>query len=426
MADVNGTPGNDDLTGTDGADVIRGFEGNDTIRGGGNQFAVDVIYGNQGDDLIYGNQDTDVLFGGQGNDTAFGGQGADVVYGNLGNDVIYGNLGNDRLYGGQGDDILYGGQGDDTLIGGLGNDILYGGVGRDLAVLAGSAGGYEFSTGEDGTVSARNLSTGAVTLLLGIEDVQIGSAPGETQIIEVPGPTQIITVPGPTVTKTETISRNPDGFVHPTAVDGQGNQLFGAGNSGEHSSTVDITPDSVQLYLRPHERGQNGDSPIRIDSDGVAVYQLPAGMQTPTRTSASFDFGIATYGSSTVDDERVQILIDGDRTSGTNYTTYKKQTRVGGRDAVFATTGLDGNPTGFGGDVAGQGPDVSANSANFGFQSIRQFIDGDPNTADIQAYNGESGLFDVIMRTTSDLGTTVDNHIRLQIGDGSVPAPVAA
>ena len=143
MAQIIGTPRNDNLVGTSvtnsptgeddifglaGADRIDGRSGNDRLFGGpGN----DQLLGNVGDDLLFGEDDDDLLRGGSGDDQLFGGNGRDVLLGDDGDDLLAGDGGDDDLLGGSGDDLLEGGDGDDNLFGDAGDDVLDGGPGNN-------------------------------------------------------------------------------------------------------------------------------------------------------------------------------------------------------------------------------------------------------------------------------------------------------
>ena len=87
MANITGTPGNDNRIGTFENDIMRGFGGNDTLTGG------------FGDDLLLGGSDNDQLFGENGNDTLDGSSGQDQLFGLGGNDQLFGRAGNDVLIG---------------------------------------------------------------------------------------------------------------------------------------------------------------------------------------------------------------------------------------------------------------------------------------------------------------------------------------
>ena len=186
IANIAGTPGDDQLFGSRGIDVIHGLGGNDVITGLQGQ---DVICGGPGDDtvsylgqsapatayvgetdpasgvsdliagdvenlaggngadrltaprLIRGGGGPDVvsagsmfstLYGGPGDDRLVGGTWADVMFGEAGDDVLIGDDGGDLLHGGDGDDVLKGSEGIDTMDGVAGEDELRGGPGEDV------------------------------------------------------------------------------------------------------------------------------------------------------------------------------------------------------------------------------------------------------------------------------------------------------
>ncbi|HYE44803.1 MAG TPA: calcium-binding protein [Caulobacter sp.] len=84
MADITGTPGDDNLVGTAGDDTITGLEG------------VDILNGLGGNDVLDGGADTDILRGRDGADTVLGGDGDDYVQGGEGDDILDGGAGFDR------------------------------------------------------------------------------------------------------------------------------------------------------------------------------------------------------------------------------------------------------------------------------------------------------------------------------------------
>lgn len=148
MADIQGTPGNDNLPGTSEGDNISAGEGNDLSQAGSGDDTVfgaggsDTLYGQDGDDLIYGQDGNDFLVGGADSDSVVGGIGDDHVEGNEGSDHLRGDEGQDSLYGGIGNDFLYGGADNDLLLGGEGNDHMHGEAGVDT--MTGGAGADRF------------------------------------------------------------------------------------------------------------------------------------------------------------------------------------------------------------------------------------------------------------------------------------------
>ncbi len=143
MAQIIGTPRNDNLVGTNvtnsptGADDIFGLAGNDRIdgRSGNDRLfggpGADRLLGNLGDDLLFGEDDDDLMRGGSGDDQLFGGNGRDLLLGDDGDDLLAGDGGDDDLLGGSGGDALEGGDGDDNLFGDAGDDVLDGGPGSN-------------------------------------------------------------------------------------------------------------------------------------------------------------------------------------------------------------------------------------------------------------------------------------------------------
>ena len=129
MANITGTPGNDNRIGTFENDTISGLGGNDTLQGG---FGNDQLFGGFGDDQLFGGSDNDQLFGENGNDTLDGSSGQDQLFG-LG--------GNDQLFGGSGNDVLIGiGPFFDNEF-----DSLTGGGGADIFVIGMPQGPFGYS-----------------------------------------------------------------------------------------------------------------------------------------------------------------------------------------------------------------------------------------------------------------------------------------
>lgn len=87
MADLFGTPNNDNFVGT---------PDNDRIFGGSGQ-SNEI---NTGDDLLNGLGGEDTIRGGDGNDVIFGGDDDDQLFGEIGNDALDGGAGNDTVNGG--------------------------------------------------------------------------------------------------------------------------------------------------------------------------------------------------------------------------------------------------------------------------------------------------------------------------------------
>lgn len=123
MAEILGTPENDNLSGTVENDFIFGLEGQDTIN---SALGDDTVIGNQGRDVVSGNEGNDILFGGRDNDFINDQQGINQIFGNLGNDLLAAGAGDDSLFGGQDNDNIFGGRGNDIVSGDKGEDLLIG------------------------------------------------------------------------------------------------------------------------------------------------------------------------------------------------------------------------------------------------------------------------------------------------------------
>ncbi|KQO69291.1 calcium-binding protein [Methylobacterium sp. Leaf89] len=106
---------------------------------------------------------------------AFGGD--DWVDGGWGDDRIDGGTGDDSLFGSGGNDMLIGGAGDDILDGGWGYDTLDGGEGRDRATYSGNPADFAViydATSRGGALRIKNIASGEVDILMGIESLRIG------------------------------------------------------------------------------------------------------------------------------------------------------------------------------------------------------------------------------------------------------------
>ncbi|MGQ0532840.1 MAG: calcium-binding protein [Caulobacteraceae bacterium] len=175
MADIFGTPGDDNLLGTPDDDFIFGDDGDDTIDAGDGDDEVnggdgdDTIYTGNGDDFGAGGQGTDFIDLGDGFDFGFGGEGDDTIYGGAGNDNLFGESTGETINGITGNDQLFGGDGDDFMRGGLGDDYLDGGTGSDRASYFAIPGGVRVDLRIQGT--AQNTLAGGFDTLINVENV---------------------------------------------------------------------------------------------------------------------------------------------------------------------------------------------------------------------------------------------------------------
>lgn len=195
MAEILGTPGNDELSDeilVAENDSIFGLEGNDTIMSwAGN----DSIFGNQGNDNLSSWLGDDVVFGGKGDDTItgsletgnhqfFGNLDADWLSGGGGNDSLFGGQANDVIFGGEGNDLVSGDKGDDTISGDQGNDFVSGGEGNDLLQ------GAEFFNFGFGEIDTLVGGAGLDTFILDDPDFYVGSGNNDFALIADYNPTE--------------------------------------------------------------------------------------------------------------------------------------------------------------------------------------------------------------------------------------------
>jgi len=166
MADIPGTPGDDDLIGTNDPDNIFGFEGSDFIAGQGGD---DTIDAGEGDDSATGGQGNDTIDMGAGNDQGVGNIGNDVIFGGDGNDNLFGELSGETEIGITGDDQLFGGAGNDFMRGGLGNDYMDGGAGSDRASYFSIPGAVRVDLRIQGV--PQNTLAGGFDTLVNVENV---------------------------------------------------------------------------------------------------------------------------------------------------------------------------------------------------------------------------------------------------------------
>ncbi len=162
MAEIFGTPNDDDITGTSNDDTIFGDDGDDIIDGAGGD---DSLLGQAGEDTLSGGSGQDSFSGGSNDDTVDytytgsdrlrvdleagfawfvddptsppgGGNTASTteplssienVIAGSGDNVIIGDDDDNFLDGGSGNDTLDGGEGDDTFVGGSGDDLIISG-----------------------------------------------------------------------------------------------------------------------------------------------------------------------------------------------------------------------------------------------------------------------------------------------------------
>ena len=222
---IVGGDGADNLDGQNGSDAIDGGTGNDTIEG---LSGSDTIWGGHGNDRVEGGSGGDYISGGEGNDSIHGQSGGDFIWGDAGNDTINGDDGADNLNGGEGNDSLRGGTGDDYILGGAGNDHLDGGYGADRLVGGEGQDTLLGASGHDqlfGNEADDSLDGGQGF------DLLAGGAGGDT-LVGGDGDDYLI---GNSFRTAEAAT-----YVPPQIGDDEGEQLYGAFNSGQTSSVLYI------------------------------------------------------------------------------------------------------------------------------------------------------------------------------------------
>jgi RHS repeat-associated protein len=196
MANISGTPNDDDLKGDRNLvgprenDTINGLGGNDTINSG---LGRDNVDGGAGNDLLIVDYSSNPYTGTtpkagisssifrnsagsyNGNYTAFYDTSfnSDITFfSNIERFQITGTGADDSIITGDGDDIINGGAGNDALNAGLGNNTINGGAGDD--VIDGGA-GINIIDGGTGTDTLINGNFGAATADLSFNDT-VGSS----------------------------------------------------------------------------------------------------------------------------------------------------------------------------------------------------------------------------------------------------------
>ena len=130
---LRGWSGRDELIPGGGDDIVKGGNGIDKVsyRGASRGVKVNLAKGTatgSGTDDVGGVADVD---GSPHDDEVIGTNGANALNGLGGDDVLRGSGGTDSISGDTGHDVLYGGFGDDLLDGAHGTDTLRGGGDRD-------------------------------------------------------------------------------------------------------------------------------------------------------------------------------------------------------------------------------------------------------------------------------------------------------
>ena len=194
-----------------------------------------------------------------------------------------------------------------------------------------------------------------------------------------------------------------DALVDPLARDG-GEMHYGDGNTIDDWSVVRHEGAQVELGLKIKHRGGGEYDEAFVDSDGIAHYEVATGSQpgNPSRAEWNFDFSGTDY--SPDDDFTYTVEIDIDPTEGVEWV------------AAYSSAVPFDTDTGTAGELF-------QNSGNYGFGTIRNAIDVDPETDGIQAYGFGEGVFNVRFSAfDADNGALVLSHqVVVHVGGLDIP-----
>ena len=376
------------INGSAQSDQLHGLGGNDTINAGAGEMdwvfggaGVDVLDGGAGANDIwavtsgnggptqgvvaaiadngtltvgndgFGNAETGTGFerlsGSDLGDNLTGNNAANFLAGFNGNDTLSGGAGNDGLDGGSGADSLYGGADDDWLSGGVGSDLLDAGAGNDALQFSGARSNYEIVRTGTGSGTVRDLTTGDLDTLSGVEwlrfsdqEISYGSiAPtpalsvGDVQVAEGnAGTTMLVFVVTLSVAAGQTVT------------------VDYATSNGSAIAGSDYASASGTLTFAPGTTSQTVSITIAGDTTVESAETLSLTLSNPV--NALVDDGIATG-----------TIGNDDGTPATTLTGGAGNDQLTGTSGPNWIEGLDGNDTLYGGGgpdtlVGGVGLDV--------------------------------------------------------------------
>ena len=189
--------------------------------------------------------------------------------------------------------------------------------------------------------------------------------------------------------------------------------FFGDGNlPTNYNISVDDKTD-IELGLKIHYRQGDDITPVSVDADGTANYEVPAGTQVAdpdhnvpvdnsTKAAWNFDFSVNTGldgSTQTLDDFDFRIIVEsGDGEQG----TFDLQHLGPGN-----TPWSDAAATGGFADEDGSNPQLSQNSVNLGFTFMKEIFGTDALDA------GET--YDITLQAFDHgkIVAQVDDHILL-------------
>lgn len=203
-----------------------------------------------------------------------------------------------------------------------------------------------------------------------------------------------------------------------------GDPYHGTGNDPENYVIVRNEAEGIEIALQVKQRGGPSFDPVSVEADGTVHYEVPSGTDPSNSARAfwNFDFSIATGlndGSAGLDDLTFKLLVDTDITSGTDYRDFTLEPEPAGPpfdnllDSDFMWVDENGIPVIV--DDRGVAGQVTQNSENYSFGFIRNFIDGDPGTPGLQAYNFGPGTFDLQLQAYDGAQLVAVNHIVVDV-----------
>lgn len=214
------------------------------------------------------------------------------------------------------------------------------------------------------------------------------------------------------------------GSVDPVAIDGN-EMYYGDGNTVTGFNIVRHEGAGIEIALKAKQRG-GADYAATVDSDGVAVYHVPAGSQAgnAARSVWSFDYAVATGlngADSSLDAYSFKAFLDIDPSKLNDYIVLDMKNAADGPPFGngFNPWILTNEPAGFGDDDGGK-VNISQNSVNYGFAFIKDKIDGNPNQNGLQPYTYTDGEFKIVFQALDAAGNVVvENSILVVVGLGA-------
>jgi hypothetical protein len=192
---------------------------------------------------------------------------------------------------------------------------------------------------------------------------------------------------------------------HGTATTSDDEMFFGDGNLPTNYNISVDTKTNIELGLKIHYRQGDDITPVSVDADGTAHYEVPAGTQVvdpahnvgsanSSRAAWNFDFSVNTGlngSANTLDDFDFRIIVQ----SGDGEVGVFDLQHLGPGNTPWVDAALTG---GFA-DEDGSNPQLSQNSVNLGFSFMTAIFGADALNA------GET--YDITLQAFNDKGKIV-------------------